>query len=281
MADRVKQRSNGRLIIQYLGGPEVVPAAQLAEAVRKNVVQIGLDPVEYYETLVQLGNMLALSQLSPDEERVSGAYDFINEQHKKAGLFYLERATANLQPYNFSIITNKWVDTPKGLLGQKIGAATNISQPLFQRLGIALTMVPVPEFYTALERGVVDGVSDPITNHVTNQLFQVAKYVVDPPYFCPASVFIVNLDSWNKLPPDLQALLTSVARELINEYMNDFDKEVANARKLVVDKGMKFTNFSDADKEWFINNVYDASWEDVMKRYPENTTKLRPLITKK
>jgi len=258
-----------------------VPPPQQAEAVRRNVVQMAINPIEFYETLVQLGNMVALSELLPDEERASGAYDFINEQHKKAGLFYLERATANIQPYNFNIITNKWVDRPQQLAGQRIGGNTVIAIPFLQKIGASPTIIQVPDFYTGLERGVVDGVIDPVTNHVTNQLFQVCKYVIDPPLLRPASAVIVNLDSWNKLPADLQALMTSVAREVINEYMNDFDKEVVTSRKTLADKGMKFTSFSDADKEWFIKTVYDASWEDVMKRYPENAAKFRPLISKK
>ena len=281
MAERVKARTNGRLIIQYLGGPEVIPAPQQAEAVRRGVIHFAITPIEYYEALVQLGNSLTLSELLPDEERAAGVYDFLNEKHKPNGLYFLERGTANLKPYNFNIITNKWVEKPQELANQKIGINTTLFIPAFQKIGIAPTTVQVPDMYPALERRVVDGVCDPLTNFVTAQMFQVCKYIVEPAMLRPASSMLVNLESWNQLPPDLQATVTAVAKEVINEYMKEFDAEVVKARQTLIDKGMKPTNFSAEDQAWFLKTIYDASWDDINKRYPDTVAKLRPLISKK
>src|SRR4030042_7041111 len=49
ISERAKQRSNGQLVIQYLGGPEVIPGMQQPEAVRKGIVQMSIVPVSYYD----------------------------------------------------------------------------------------------------------------------------------------------------------------------------------------------------------------------------------------
>ena len=73
ITERAKQRSNGQLTINYLGGPEVIPAQQQAEAVRRGVIQMSIVPFSYYDGLVPLGTIMELTELSPSEERASGA----------------------------------------------------------------------------------------------------------------------------------------------------------------------------------------------------------------
>jgi len=99
---------------------------------------------------------------------------------------------------------------------------------------------------------VVDGVSDPLQNHMTSQLYQVCKYVVDPAFYTGGVVIIINLDVWNELPKNLQTLITDIARETLKEYIADIEKEFVRVRKVATDNGMKFTNFSEEDKAWFL-----------------------------
>jgi TRAP-type transport system periplasmic protein len=281
MVDRVGQRSNGRLTIQFLGGPEVMPPPALVDGVRNNVIQMAFLPIDLYEAQVGLGNMMVLSELSPEEERASRAYDFVNAAHNKIGIFYLERGSYSSSSIQFNIITNKLVDKPQLLASQIIGANTPIIVPFMKKIGGAPNIIPQSDYYTSLERGVVNGICDPLQNEMTLQLYEVCKYVVDPPFYRSAVVFIVNLNSWNALPKDLQTMITSTSGEIIKEYMVDFDQETAKARQTATDKGMKFTKFSDADQQWFLKNLYDAAWDDNARRYPDNVAKLRPMVTKK
>ena len=281
IAEKLKTRSNGQFTIQYLGGPEVTPANQQADAVRRNVIQMSLVPASYYAGLVPLGSMLELSQLLPAEERASGAWAYLNELHNKAGLFYLERPTAVSPVGYFTMILKQPITSPKELANKKIGATSNNVQPFLNALGGAAPLIPAPDVYTAVERGVVDGFSYPITNSADTQLQTLVKAAIDHPYFNAGAAFICNLDEWNKLPKEMQTLLNTIAQETVVEYMQAYSEEVITARKKFTDAGVKFIKFTDEDAAYWYKTCYDACWAEMYKQYPEVAPKFRELVTKK
>ena len=280
LMERVNDQTGGKVKITYLGGPEVMPPPQQAESVRNNVVQMALVPFEYYEALTKMGNMGQLSLLTPDEERQSGAYDYMNELHHKVGLHLLWRATAMSEPQYFWFITNKKISKPQEFAGQKIGASSTWPNPFLLKVGATPVQVQITEFYTNLERKVIDGVADPITNHMTFQLYQVCKYVIDRGVGQGALAIIVNLDTWNKIPKELQNQITEIAAQVVREYALDMDKEVLKAKQTAKDNAMEFIKFSPEDEKWFVDTHYAESWAVNISKYPEVAPKMRQLMSK-
>jgi TRAP-type C4-dicarboxylate transport system substrate-binding protein len=280
IAERAKQRSNGQLTIEYLGGPEVIPAPNQAEAVRKGVVQMSIVSVTTYDGLVPLSNVMDLSELSPAEELSTGAYDIINQYHQNAGIFYLGRGTSSLGNM-MMLMMKQSIERPQQLTGKKVGATTASLVPFLKTIGASPVIVSQPEIYTALERGTVDGFHYTLPNIVDSQLYSVAKYIIDHAYYRGAVSIIVNLGSWNQLPSNLQQMMTKIAQEVIVEYSNDFEKELGIARQKCIDNGVKFIKFSDVDQQWFYTNLYDSAWAEASRLHPEEVAKLRPLLTKK
>jgi TRAP-type transport system periplasmic protein len=227
-----------------------------------------------------LGNMMLLSTLSPDEEYKSGAYEYINELHAKAGLHYVGRATAMSKPQYFWMITNKNIKRPQELAGQKIAASSTWPAPFLKAVGATPVLVPVPEFYTGLERGVVDGAADPLTNFMTFQLYEVCKYVIEPGVFTGGLVMIMNLGTWNKLPEDMKKLINDVGAQVLREYTVDMDKEVLKAKNTAQEKGMGIIRFAPEDEKWFIDTFYEASWKENTSKYPDIAPKMKKLMSR-
>lgn len=282
IADRLKTQSNGQFTIQYLGGPEVVPAMNQAIAVQQNVIQVAVVSMSNYDGIVPVGNMLDLSDLTPAEEHASGAYDYVNQYHAKAGLYYLERGTSIKDKALHSLILKQSIDKPQQLAGKKIGMTTNVIDTFMRTVGGTPVIVPAPDAYTALERGIVDGFTYPITNSADSQLFEVTKYVLDHPFYRGAVAIIVNLDTWNKLPANYQKMIKDISAQVMVEYMDALDKEINVARQKATDKGLKFIKFSDADAQWFYKTLYDSGWSDVSRKMGDAVAaKMRELVTKK
>ncbi len=281
IADRIGKQSNGQLTINYMGGPEVIPANNQAVAVQQGVIQMTVISMSYYDGIVPVGSMLDLSELTPAEEHTSGAYDFVNEYHKKAGLYYLDRGTAINQSGLQMLILKQPITKPQDLAGKKIGATSNVIDPFMKTIGGTPVIVQTPDVYTALERGVVDGFCYPLTNSADAQLFEVTKYVLDQPFFRGAVGIIVNLDSWNKLPADLQKMLKDITAQVLVEYANDLDGQISKARQTATDKGVKFIKFSDTDAQYFMKTMYDGAWADVVKKLPDSVDKMKALVQKK
>ncbi len=275
--DQAPKQTGGTVTIQYLGGPEVVPAINQAESVRQGTVQMSIVPLELYDGLVPMTNMTALSLLEPEQEHANGYWDYVNQLHQKAGLYFLERGTDMHQPVNFTIITNKVTNTPKDLAGQKIGCSSTLVQPYLQFIGATPVQVPNTEAYTALERGVIDGMVDPIQNHNTFQLYTVTKYIIDPSFYRGSVAVIFNLNTWNSLSPDQQKALAKIGMDSLKKYEDDVAVEIQKARQNMQDKGMKITAFNQTDSAQFIKDLYDTAWADAAKKYPDVAAKLRPL----
>jgi len=281
LVDAVKKASNGRLTIQPLGGPEIIGAPSLAEAVARNVVQIGLVTPDNYQGMVPIGSMWGLSQLDPDEEVKSGAYDYVNSLHNKAGLWYLARTSYTYKSIQHNMITNKAITKPQQMAGMRIGASSPIITPFCKKLGAAPVIVPTPDFYTSLERGVIDAVGDPLQNLMSYQLYEVTKYVIEQGYYRSSAIYVMNLDTWNKLPKDMQTALSTASRDVLYQYMDLVDKQIIPAAfKLATDKGMKLIKFSDEDNVWYLKQAYDGAWEDMARLFPEQAAKLKPMISK-
>ena len=185
-------------------------------------------------------------------------------------------------PGYFNLIFKQPIDTLKQLAGKKIGATSNNTEPFANSVGAAAALIPAPEVYTALERGVVDAYSYPFTNSMDAQLYQVCKYPLDHPDWSAGSTIIISLDSSNKLSPNLQTMMIDIAKEAVAEYMNDFEKELAAARQKGLDNGMKFTKFtSQADIDLFYKQIYDQGWAENTKRCPDVALKMREMLTRK
>lgn len=264
MADRVKERSNGQLVIEYLGGPEVIPPPAQAEALMKGRIDIGVNAAERFGDLVPEINVLHLSELNPQEERQKGTYKWIDEHlKKKLNTHYLGRATSNTGFFVYTSFPVSKVDDLKG----KQMASRPLCFSLFRALGANPVAVGKGDWFSAVERGVVDGHSIPLDSVVSWGLVDVTKYTIDHALYTMSSpVFMVNLDKWNKLPGDLQKLLTDVAIELEPELAALRGKRNAAARKKMISAGVKFIKFSPADEKKFLSAAYDSNWAVYKKK---------------
>lgn len=86
--------------------------------------------------------------------------------------------------------------------------APNELVDLLQRLGADPINMPMGEVYSALAKGIIDGVVAPADTIVSLHFHEVAKYFTDIHFSRGAyPARAISNASWQQLPPDLQALL--------------------------------------------------------------------------
>lgn len=278
--DKVNARAKGELFIKYRGGPETIPPFDLGRAVQKGVVDIGMAPVGFYEPIAPGIGGAPLTQISLEKERKpGGGYDYLNELHKAGGLFYLGRGTFSKEDY-FYLWLNKKFEKPEDFKKLRIGSATG-SRAAVVGWGAAHVSLGLPEYYEAIERGVVDGIAGvPETTYVSLGCHEVTKYGVDHPYWQSTVAVFMNLDSWNKLPKPLQKLIMECQIEAEKNYIPLDVQERAVARQKAIKAGVKFYKLTPDVAKWFLDTAYNATWDYQMKRFPKETPRLRELLSK-
>ena len=266
----VNENGKGVVQIDLVGGPEAVPPFELGNAVSSGVVDMGNAPTAFYTNIIPEGDALKLSTNTIQEQRENGCYELVDDLHQtKMGVKYLAR-TGDLVP--FHLYLTKPIDGPD-LNGLTI-RTTPVYQAMFQKLGANLVRTAPGEVYTALERGTIDGYGWPIQGVLDLGWHEQTKYRVDPGFYHVEVNVIVNLDKWNGLTDEQKAFLEKAAAEL---EASNADAVAINEKEVAAQKdaGIEVIEFSDADRDAWLNTAYDEGWAAISAINADFADKLR------
>jgi len=279
--DRVNQRAAGKLKISTFG-PEAVPPFQQLKPVRDGLFDALFTHPAYHMGDISLAQGFDLVSATGKERRDAGLVRIVDEAYRKrVNITYLGAAPDGV---GYNLILRKKIDKAD-LTGLKI--RTNpFYDPLVKALGGAAVGIAPGEIYTALEKGVVDGSTWPSTGITDYKWYEVTKYLLRPRFGDGCRGILVNLNSWNRLPKDLQDLLTKAVLETEEETPRMFRAILESEEKELQKRGMELLVLPPAEAQKFLNTFYERSWAElVVKRDPEYGQKLKeaadPLIKKK
>jgi TRAP-type C4-dicarboxylate transport system substrate-binding protein len=259
----VNEKLKGKVSVSYVGGPEVAAPNQQFQALKNGVVDVILGAAAYYRTEVPMAWGVQFVSKTPPELRKSGYYDVMRKIHMdQGGVVYLANTAAGGGA--FRIYMAKKIDKPD-FKGLKIRVSP-VYTPLVTALGGAPISMAPGEIFTGLERKVVDGYGWTYTGIDTLGLHEVAKYVIDHPFYSLDTVVLMNKAVYDRLSPELQKGMDEVGEELERRhsaYMaGQLKKEDEKLKKL----GLEFIRFSPADGEKFVKAAYDAGWKDFAEK---------------
>lgn len=127
----------------------------------------------------------------------------------------------------FVIASTKKISKLEDMKGLKLRGVGRTGEWL-SKMGATISSIPYTEVYTAMERGTIDGGQFYFGDICGYKISEVAKYVVDPRsgYLC-TSWYIINRDTWNKLPQDVQEQFIKIRDELFVKLAESDAKEMA------------------------------------------------------
>jgi TRAP-type C4-dicarboxylate transport system substrate-binding protein len=271
-ADRVNEAFKGKLKINYIGGPEIVPGLQQLEAVRKGkMVQVIFYPTAYYQSTLPEGVAFTLSRLAPWEERKSGGfYDFMVERHKKIGVMYIGRWLHS----PFYLWSKKDVKSLEDLKGMKM-RTTALYDRFMRRMGIVPVQISPADTYTGLERGTVEGFGWPLMGARDKGWTEVCKHIIDHPFYNQNTLVLMNLDSWNAIPKRIRKKMLKLTAEFEHDMVAHFEKAIAAEWKKLDAIGVKRIKFSPAEAKTYLDAAYGVEWEELKKKVPDLIPKLK------
>jgi TRAP-type C4-dicarboxylate transport system substrate-binding protein len=276
--DAVNKRSQGRLKIEWLGGPEVFASFDQIHAIKAGTVDMDLYyPWAYMKSLMPEAEAQGLSELAAWEERKSGLFELWSEIfEKRVNAKYLGRLHSNV---TFNVFCNRKVDKVDDFKGLKIRVMP-LYIPFMKALGASPVTMPPTDIYTAMERGVVDGFMWPRVGMISWGLQEVTKFMILPGVFQMEPATMINLDRWKKIPKDLQDLLLEVIQDY--EYIGTMrNYMILEKEERVREKaGMKIIQLPPEEAAKFVKTAYDMTWIEIMKAAPEYGPKLRKAMSK-
>ncbi len=272
--DQINAALKGKLRINYIGGPEVIPGLQQAEAVGKGVIDIAFDPTAYYQSQLPEAAAFVLSRKTPTEERAPGGfYDLMVKRHEQLNIRYLGRALYA----SFYLWTKDKVTRLEDLRGMKM-RTTALYDRFMKGLGAVPVTIPEGETYTALEGGTVSGLGWPVSGLRARGWTKVIRHAIDLPFYAANNIVIImNLDKWKALPPDVQAKVIEVTAAF-EPKMVKYYKDAEAAEWAELDKaGVSRIRFSEAENRKYVSTAYEVEWQNIAAKLPDRVSELRRL----
>lgn len=276
MAEKnIAEQYPDELDIQYMGGPEVIPNREQVEALRNGLVDMVFTTDGYYTSVLPEVNALSLTKIKPWEERANGVNDLLNKGHaSKLNSFYLGRMGSGIP---FTLYLNKPISSAD-LSGLKIRCSpTHIN--FLKALGAQPLVIPPPDVYTALERGLADGFIWPAGLIRDWGWHEVTKHIVTTNFYMAVNVVLVNKSKWDQLPAHLQTLLIQT-HEQAEHYAVDRGKaHVEKEFAAFKEQGITFIDLPPDEAKKFENAAYEQLWDIVIQKAPENGPRLKELVS--
>ena len=275
--DKVNAKANGAMVMELSGGPETFAPPDAASAVQNGIVEIGNLLYFALPDPASCINCLAHSEITDQEKRKVGVYDLTNEILEQVNMRFIGQGLPGRPQTVATFFSSKPIEKLDDFVGKGFGVVpTEI--PLVTALGGSPAVMGFGEFYTGMERGVIDGFSTAISAIFEWGLLDVTDYVLDEFRQSSGNGFIINLDVWNSLPEEMKDILEEAAIETENEGYPLWEDILTDYRQELLNLGSKFTKFSPEESKKFHEIYKEAVWNDMAEKYPEYTLKFKKLL---
>ncbi|NWO07762.1 MAG: TRAP transporter substrate-binding protein DctP [Alteromonadaceae bacterium] len=278
LAKNIEVMSDGRIKVQVLYSGEGVGTSGILGAVKSGLITMGapfqsMHAGELPAGVVEIGlpggtdDVAELSTLFHER----GWAEILKEAYGEQGLVWLD---PYIQPPVY-IITKEPIESVEDFEGLKIRAPGAYGKFL-RKLGASPVSLAWSEIYTSLSTGVIDGsIGSNMIDHRDGNHVEVAKYMYPMP-LAGAQVLpiIVNNRAWNKLSPDLQAIVKAATTVHAQEQVTKSRLWESEAVADMEAKGLKWSpEPSETDKK-----AWQAAGAELWDEYAQEGKYSKRLI---
>ena len=215
MATEIGQVSGGRLNVEVFGSGTLGTDSAILTQVRSGALQMVLVPSPYLGSIVPQAQMDSVPFAYASSDIARAAFG------GTLGAWLREQITTHM---SLVALPGTWdtgfrqiggsrpVHAPDDLDGFKIRVPpAKLFIDTFKSLGASPVPVDYAQLYTALQTHIVDGEELPVDFIEYGKLFEVEKYLSLTNHMWGIRWLLVNLDTYNSLPKDLQAILAKMS----------------------------------------------------------------------
>ncbi|MDD9715885.1 C4-dicarboxylate ABC transporter substrate-binding protein [Dinoroseobacter sp. PD6] len=210
----VNANGAGILQIDLRGGTEILPRNEQMNAVSRGIIDLYFGPAGYYQRQVPELTPLDAAAVPADKLRAAGLHDAIDAgTRERAGVAFLG-AMGTGYNFQFYTITEPKIDDDGTMdfSGLKIRGGASYD-PMYQALGIARVDVPAGDIYTALERGLVEGIGFTTIGVSSGGWQDFLRYRIFPTWRQGNTIIAANAAKFDGLTEEQRAYLMEMIQK--------------------------------------------------------------------
>lgn len=279
-ADLVTEKTNGRITFTVYPNGQVGAERDITEGVSMGTVDCAVVTNAFCVNLAPEMGCLDFPYLFQSKQE---AYDVLDseigeelfktlEAANIKGLAYMENGFRNLT------LTDKCVTDPSEIKGLKIRTMeTPVHLAAFNAAGANATPVSAAELVTALQQGAVSGQENPLKSIYDYKFYEVCPFISMTEHFYSSANLIMNLNVWNSLSAEDQAIFEECAAEATKLQRDACAAREGEVKKLMIAEGVQIEE--NVNKEaWAaaMHSVYEDP--DMVAKYGNYLEKIETFL---
>lgn len=241
MAERVKEKSGGRMIVEIYPSEQLGTEKESIEALQLGYMAMTKTSTAPMEGFVPKMKVFGIPYLFRDSEHfwkimkgpIGKELLLAGQSQGLRGLCYYDAGAR-------SFYAKKEINSPADLEGMKVRVQNSImSIKMVKAMGGSPTPIPFGELYTALDQGVVDGAENNPPSFCTSRHYEVCKYYTLDEHTLLPDMLVISTSIWNKLTPEFQMILQEAVDESVEYQRKIWTEAEENDLKTVADAGVK------------------------------------------
>ena len=265
ICSEVEKRSGGRVKFTYLPSGSMGKGSEMLSIVRSGAVDLTQINPAYWPGDMPLWQLLTMQTFRDHSEAIDVANRMALYNEKTAQLLRKEEARQNIRMIfqsasegGYAFTSKKPIKSLEELKGKKVRSFGRWAPSLYKQLGCSPVTVMVAEMYDALHKGVIDVNCLP---YILQDLMKIPEVAPHVGFKIGASagygMLVMNRDSWNRLPKDIQKIFIDIYPEAIA-----YEKKIVAETDKKIRSHWKFTDVSEKDQKF----IYSA-WKGVVDQW--------------
>lgn len=249
---------------------QLYSAAEELEAVSRGEIQMCFAIGGSMETISQKIQIVKLPWLFPN---LGTAYRVLDEGETGKQIFApVEQAGMSVlglfSSGSATVANNKRpLKIPADFAGLKMRAPGKMDSLNINALGANAVVTPSEETYSAIQQGVVDGMSTPSTVFIPRRYYEVQKYVTNSDNMSMQIGYLVGNMAWFEgLPAEFRRGLQKAIDDTISQMRRDVEADDAKLYQRMTDEGCEVHVLTDEEKALWkqaSETVYTAMEKDL------------------
>lgn len=266
--EKVNKATSGKLEISFIGGPEIVSPFEALTPVGKGTYDIVFGTPAFHFPVVPDGISSNFTRASLQDQRKAGLLDIVDPKYRqKANVTVIGFCAGGTKGIT---LLKKRISTLDDFKGLRLRTLP-LWIPATKQLGASPVTLSLPEVYSALEKGIVDGLMVVMDSTIyENGWYEVLKYIVLPTtYYQTCDYILMNTNRFDALPKEYQKLFVDTIKEMEPEIYAYYSQATEVEIKRAVGKGLEIIQLSPQDAKKYYDIILKASWDNLSEKAPD------------
>jgi TRAP-type transport system periplasmic protein len=273
-ADEIEKRSGGTIKIKISWGGAMGKVMEMPHVVGSGLAEMATVVGNYHPELFPyaFGSSLeAMVLAGVDRGGWIEPYRKLYKEFPEEGKSFEKQRQKLIAFFEFDkvgMLSSKKLTKLEDMQGVKLRCSGVTLPEIYKAAGMVNVVIPAAEAYEAASRGMIQAIQATPDTALKYRLYEPCRYWIRIPMFGTSLVYFIsiNIDAWNKLSAESQALMVKVGEECTNIYpklLTDLEKEF---EKVFKDKGGEYIDFSVSDQSVWKSKIAKPVYESYISK---------------